>query len=232
MVLASRCYIKDPDLASFFVVLDNCRKEVFYMESKDNKLNQDNMLIASVKELKSVRTLAFCGLMAALAIVLSLIATIEVGPYIRIGFSELPNRLVDAMFGPFVGGLFGGALDVLKFIIKPTGPFFFGFTLDAILGGVIFGCLNYRHHPSIWRVLIANLLIKLIVNCGFNTYWLTILYGKAFFVILPARLLKNAIMLPIDTAIQFFCLKFTRPILLNLGFIKADKLVSAKDKSE
>lgn len=184
------------------------------------KLREIRQLIEdSFREFRSARTLAFCGMMAALAVVLSLVASIEIGPYIRIGFSELPNRIVDALFGPVVGGLFAGALDIIKFIVKPTGTFFFGFTLDAIMAGVIFGALNYKRTPSIVRVLIANLLIKLIVNCVFNTLWLTILYGKSFAVLLPARLLKNAIMLPIDTVIQFYCLVFVRKLSLRMGLV-------------
>lgn len=38
--------------------------------------------------------------------------------------------------------IFGGALDVLKYIIKPTGPFFFGFTFDAMLSGIIYGSIS------------------------------------------------------------------------------------------
>jgi hypothetical protein len=33
------------------------------------------------------------------------------------------------------------------------------------------------------------------------------LYGKAFLAILPGRLVSNAVMLPIDTAIMFFMLQ-------------------------
>lgn len=177
-----------------------------------------SLYLNSIKELKITKNLVFCGLMGALAIVLGAIATINIGPYIRIGFSGLPNRIVDFLFGPVVGSLFGGMLDVLKFIVKPTGPFFFGFTFDAMLAGILFGSILYKKPLTIWRVLLAEFLCKLIVNCGFNTLWISILYGKGFLAILPARLIKNLVMLPIDTAMVYFSCAFVNELKSRMNF--------------
>ena len=57
----------------------------------------------SAREFKNVRTICLCGVFAALAIVLSYVASIQIGDYIRIGFSGLPNEFVDFIFGPAVG---------------------------------------------------------------------------------------------------------------------------------
>lgn len=166
------------------------------------------LYVDSIQEFKTTRNMVICGFMAALAIVLSYTTSLDLGPYIRIGFSGLPNRIVDFLFGPITGCIFGGALDILKFILKPTGPFFFGFTFNAILASVIYGIFFYKKPIKLWRIFIAELLVKIIVNCLFNTLWLSMLYGKGFFVILPARVLKNIIMLPFDTLIVYFTLTF------------------------
>lgn len=171
-----------------------------------------NLYVNSAKELKVTQNLVICGLMGALSIALGLIATINIGPYIRIGFSGIPNRIVEFLFGPVIGCIYGGMLDVLKFILKPSGPFFFGFTFDAMLAGLIYGSILYKKPVKVWRIFIAELLCKLIVNCGFNTLWISMLYGKGFLVLLPARVLKNAIMLPIDTAIVFFSCTFIQAL--------------------
>ena len=134
---------------------------------------------------------------------------------------------MEFLFGPVVGCIFGGALDLLKFMIKPDGPFFFGFTFNVMLAGLIYGCLLYHKPLSIKRIVIAEFLVKLIVNCGLNTLWISMLYGKAFFVLLPMRLLKNVIMLPIDSAIVFFALSLTKQTVGRLGF----SLISAKKLS-
>ena len=166
------------------------------------------LYVDSIQEFKITRNMVICGFMAALAIVLSYVASIELGPYIRIGFSGIPNRIVEFLFGPVIGCIFGGSLDILKFILKPTGTFFFGFTFNAMLAGVIYGSILYKKPVKVWRVFVAELLVKIIVNCFLNTLWLSILNGKGFIVLLPARALKNVIMLPIDTMIVYFSCVF------------------------
>jgi ECF transporter S component (folate family) len=182
----------------------------------------------SLKEFASTKNLALIGMMGALAIVLSLVASISIGPYIKIGFSGLPNRIVETLFGPVVGCIFGGAMDIIKYMIKPDGPFFFGFTFDAMLAGVIYGTLLYRKPVSIKRILVADFLVKAIVNCGFNTLWISVLYvsnGKTiltfFLSLLPLRLLKNAIMLPIDCAILYACLTYAKKLSHRFGYTTA-----------
>ena len=167
----------------------------------------------SVKEFKKTSTIAFLGIMAAIAIVLSSVASINVGPYVKIGFSSIPNRLVDATFGPVVGFIFGGTLDLIKFLIKPDGAFFLGFTFDAALAGAIFGTVMYKRPLSIVRLFFAELLLKLIINCGFNTLWISMLYGKSWMALLPARLIKNACQLPVDTLIMYLVLKYLSPYI-------------------
>ncbi|MGI6118494.1 MAG: folate family ECF transporter S component [Bilifractor sp.] len=166
----------------------------------------DNIFAESLGELSGARSVAFCGVMAALAVVLNYAASIEIGQYVRIGFSMLPNIIVDDFFGPAIGGIFGGALDIIKYLLKPTGPFFPGFTVSAILGGIIYGLFFYKKKITVVRVLAANAVVKVCVNILLNSVWLHILYGKGFIALLPARVLSNAIMLPIDTAIYYFML--------------------------
>ena len=173
-----------------------------------------------MRELASPKNLALCGVMGALSMVLGIVASIQIGPYIKIGFSGLPNRIVECLFGPVIGCIFGGTMDILKFIAKPDGPFFFGFTFDAMLAGVLYGSILYKKPVTIPRVFVAELAAKVIVNCGFNTLWISVLYGKGFLAILPMRLLKNAIMLPIDTIITFAMLTLATQIATQFHFSK------------
>ena len=178
------------------------------------------LYLSSMRELASPKNLALCGVMGALSMVLGIVASIQIGPYIKIGFSGLPNRIVECLFGPVIGCIFGGTMDILKFIAKPDGPFFFGFTFDAMLAGVLYGSILYKKPVTIPRVFVAELAAKVIVNCGFNTLWISVLYGKGFLAILPMRLLKNAIMLPIDTIITFAMLTLATQIATQFHFSK------------
>lgn len=170
----------------------------------------------SLKELSVTRNLVFCGLMAALAIVLNYTTSIYITPNIRIGFSGIPNRIVEYMFGPAIGAIFGGMLDILKYILKPSGAFFFGYTFNVIVAGIIYGSILYRRPVKIRYVLLAEFLVKAIVNCFLNTLWLSLLNGNAFMAILPARVIKNIIMLPIDTAVIYFALNLVNRIRRSL----------------
>ena len=182
------------------------------------------MFESSLREMFVTRNMVLCGLMAALAVVLSMTASIEVGPYIRIGFSGIPNRIVVCLFGPVAGCLFGGALDILKYALKPTDPFFFGFTFNVMLAGIIYGSILYRKPVSIKRIVAAELLIKILINCILNTLWISMLYGKGFFAILPLRVFKNVIMLPIDSLILYFALTYVKRLLKRVGFGGQDRI--------
>ena len=160
------------------------RKEAFFMKKLKELYQQ------SLQELCHTKTVVLCGLLAALAIVLSMVASIQLGPYIKIGFSGLPTRIVEFLFGPAVGCLFGGALDLLK----------------------------YRRPVSIKRIVIAEFFVKLVINCGLNTLWISMLYGKGFIALLGPRVIKNVIMLPIDSFILFFALTYAKKIAAQFGF--------------
>ena len=89
----------------------------------------------SYRELKKVRTVTVMAMFAAISVVLGYF-TVAVGDYIKIGFASVVNQFVYFLFGPVAGGIFGGALDVLKYFIKPTGAFFPGFTFGAMVAVV------------------------------------------------------------------------------------------------
>ncbi len=160
-------------------------------------------LRSSAKEITQTRVLTLCALFGALSVVLRMVASIDIGPYIRIGFSDIPNELTDALFGPITGMIFAFVMDIVNYMIKPTGAFFFGFTFNAMLAAVIYGCFYYKRKITLPRILAAKAVVSLVVNVLLNTLWLSMLYGKAFTVILPARALKNLIMWPINSIILF-----------------------------
>ncbi|OYO76178.1 ECF transporter S component, partial [Lachnotalea glycerini] len=61
------------------------------------------MCSESVKELKKTQNMVLCALIAAIAVILSYTTTIEIGPYIKLGLSQIPNQVVSYLFGPIVG---------------------------------------------------------------------------------------------------------------------------------
>ena len=150
------------------------------------------LFLDSYHEFKKVRTITTASMFAAIGVILGAY-TIQVGNYLKIGFSGIANQFVYYLFGPVVGCFYGGALDILKYLVKPTGAFFPGWTLSAMAAGVIYGCFFYKKPSSLVRVFVAELQI---------------MYGKAFFAILPARVIKNLAMWPVNSLL-FYSLTWT-----------------------
>ncbi len=156
----------------------------------------------SFHELKNTKTLAMSAMLLAIAVVLGFY-TLQLTESMKIGFAFLANELAGMMFGPTVGAIIGGTADILKYLVNPTGPFFPGFTISGILGGLIYGCVLYKQPLKLSRVILANTLVTVFVNLLLNTYWVTLLYGNAFMVLLPARIIKQIVMLPLEVALFY-----------------------------
>lgn len=97
---------------------------------------KDNVFISSYKELKKIRILTTCAMLISLSIILGYF-TINIGGIAKVGFSSIPATLAAFLFGPAVA-------DITKYLIKPDGAFFIGFTLNAILTGFIRGSILYK----------------------------------------------------------------------------------------
>lgn len=151
----------------------------------------------SLNELKEPRTLAAAAMLLAITVVLGFYR-LQLTDYIRIGFDSVAKELTGMLFGPVIGCMVGGLSDLISYIIKPIGGFFPGFTISAMAGGIIYGIILYKKPLSLRRIILANSIVAVTVNLLLNTYWLTLLYGDAYLALLPARAVKQLVMLPID----------------------------------
>ncbi|MEY8337433.1 folate family ECF transporter S component [Lachnospiraceae bacterium 62-35] len=161
------------------------------------------MFKESLGEFKYLRNITTAAMFAALSVIVSYF-TVEIGSHLKIGFSTLINQVVYYLFGPVFGAFFGGALDILKYIARPTGEFFPGWTLGAMVGGLIYGSFFYKRRITFFRVLAAEFTASLICNVILGSTWLYMMYGYGFILIrMPDRILKNLIMLPINTVLFY-----------------------------
>lgn len=144
----------------------------------------------------NVKRLVQISLLIALQIILTRFCSIQT-PIVRIGFGFLPVAMIAIMYGPIWAGVSNGIADIIGVVLFPTGAFFPGFTLTAILAGIIYGVFLYNK-PITWtRIIGAVLVIDIVLNLGLDTYWLSILMGKGFIALLPTRILKEVILIPL-----------------------------------
>ena len=169
----------------------------------------------SAREFKSLHTVILCGLMGALGIILKMFASIPFGPF-TITYAWIPNRIIDFMFGPAVGAVYGGVMDIIKFIMKPTGTFNLGYTAVAVLAGLTFGTILYKKPVSFMRIVFAQSLVKIFINAGLSTYIMAFERGEAFMALMPVRLVKNLIMIPLDSILLFVVLTALMQVLPRL----------------
>lgn len=154
--------------------------------------------------MKRIRTLVFMSLLIAMEIVLTRFFSIQT-PILRIGFGFLPIALAGIMFGPIIGGTTAALADVIGMMLfpSPAGPYFPGFTISAFIGGAIYGLLLYRKSKTIPQIALTALLVRVFVDLGLNTIWVSILYNKAWIAIIGTRLIASAIMLPIQVILIY-----------------------------
>ncbi len=160
----------------------------------------------SAQELKNVHTLTGVSVLLAMSIVISFMASVRVTETIKIGLGYLITALLGMLYGPFTAAIAAGAGDIIKYLVKPDGAYFFGFTLTAMLGGMVYGCLLYRERVTVWRAILSKSIISLILNCCLNTVWISILYGMPFFGALAPRVIKNVVALPFEIVLLYIVL--------------------------
>ena len=140
--------------------------------------------------------LVIMAFLIAMEIILTRFCSINT-PILRIGFGFLPVAMMGIMFGP-VWAAAGYAIgDLLGMLIFPSSAYFPGFTLTAFLTGLVFGLFLHNREITWKRVLPASLIIILGCNLILDTLWLSILMGDGFIAMLPTRIFKCAVMLPI-----------------------------------
>ena len=154
--------------------------------------------IYSAKELKSVSNLCIISILMAMKIVLHMVGTIRLTQSMYIGFGFLVVVVVGSMFGPFVSIFFGLFADILGFIVAPDGKFHFGFTLNSVLGALIYSLFLYKFRLSTKRIVITSVVHDIVINFVLNSMWLAqMYYGNSFIKSFVLRLPKGLIMLPI-----------------------------------
>ena len=129
-----------------------------------------------------VKKLIQISLLIAIEVILTRFCSINT-PIVRIGFGFLPIAIIGMMLFP------------------TGGSFFPGFTLTAFFTGANYGVFLYNK-PKTWsRIIGAVLIVCLVINLGLDTLWLYILMGKGYMALLPTRIIKAAVMIPVQSII-------------------------------
>lgn len=145
----------------------------------------------------NTKQLVLMALMIALDIVLTRFLSIQT-PIIRIGFGFLPVALVAMVYGPVSAAIVAVLADVIGVSFFSGLTLFPGFTLSAALVGIIYGVFMYKRVGSTFHICAAVFTISIFISLGLNTFWIHMMTGNPYFVILSTRLVGQAVMVPIQ----------------------------------
>lgn len=151
---------------------------------------------------KSLKVLVATALLIAIGILLDQFS-IKLNPTTKIGVSFIANQLTAMMFGPVVGAVMGGVSDILKFMIRPDGSFLIGYTINAMLGPLIYGVILFKKPISLWRIFFSKAVVAVFVNLLLGSYWNSAYFGAAYLALLPGKLLQQVIQVPLQSLLFY-----------------------------
>jgi ECF transporter S component (folate family) len=157
-----------------------------------------------LKKRLTVQRMVLIAVLIAFHVVVTRFLSIQT-PFVRIGFGFLAIVFAAVLLGTVEAAIVGGVSDLLGALLFPSGPFFPGFTLTAVLTGVVFG-LFLNKKVTILRAVFSSAIVEFVLGMILNTIWICVLYGKAFLVLLPTRAMQ---------AVGMFFVQVVMIILLN-----------------
>ncbi len=189
---------------------------------------------SALKRLYSPLFLAFAALMVAASVVLHF-ALIQLTPALRMEFTYLSGGLCGMVCGPFLALLYGVASDLVGLAVYPTGSYYFGYTVSAMAGALVYALFFFRHRITFVRILLCRLTINLLINSLLGTVWRVQYYsggdyskyGAYFWTALP----KNLILLPIEAVLMGLLFNALMPALVRMKFVGIQSRVEIRRRA-
>lgn len=175
----------------------------------------------ALTDFRKPRTLVFSALMIAACTALSFIPSIPITDGTKVTWGFLARALCGLVGGPINALVFGLAEDTISFLIHPSGPYFPGYALTTMIGTMIYALFLYRTRVTVLRVFLAKLCTN-ILNVVLGSLWSAVLYSKGYLYYAYASLLKNSIMLPVQTIMLVALFAALLPVLGRMGVLPKD----------
>lgn len=158
------------------------------------------------------KTLVILALLVAMEIILNRFLSINAWN-IKIGFSFVPIVIAAILFGPVHSAIVGGLGDFIGALLFPIGAYFPGFTLTAVLMGIVWGIFLFKNQ-SIVRIGLATIINQFILGLVVNTYWISVLYGSPYGPLFVTRI-AQAFILTVVQILVIFGIEKAAPRLRN-----------------
>lgn len=158
----------------------------------------------------NTKKLVMMSLLVAIQVILSRFLSINAWN-LKIGFAFAPVALSGIMMGMGPTAIVAVVADLLGALLFPSGMFFPGFTLTALLHGATYGLLLHRTQNPV-RIGLAVAIDQLVLGLLLNTLWISILYGSPYLGVMVTRVPQCLIMLPVEFVIITMLAKFGKRV--------------------
>ncbi len=174
--------------------------------------------------LKKVKSLCNISILFALMLICKMIPIPSGFGSLGIGFTYLVFATIALIYGPLCGLFVGLCSDILGFFLFQQGQvFFFGYTIDAMLSGFIYGICFYKKRITFTNCLIARFFVNIGVNVILGSLWWKIIYNLNYDAyiayLLTISLPKNLLYLLPQSIILFMLFKLLSKPLASFNLI-------------
>lgn len=174
-------------------------------------------------QVKDIRILCLCSVFTALQVITAS-TFIPVSENLRIYFSFFFTALFSCIGGPVMSLICGFAADIINFILFPTGAFFFGYTLSAMLGALIFALFLWDTKITVVKLALSRVFITVFVNILLGSVWTTMMFSKGFIYYVIKSAVKNLALLPFEIVLLAVMFKVILPFLYRKHLTKSSSL--------
>lgn len=168
--------------------------------------------------MSKIKKIVLSSMLLAILIIFSRFVSIKTEVLV-ISISFIPIIMSAIWLGYKYSMLIAVLGDFIGAILFPFGPYFPGFTVSAAISGAIYGLLLYNkgeqleNKQFIIRLVVSSVLVLFVVNIFITSFWIHILYGKAYIAVMASRIVTQVIMLPIQIITIYILEKFSRPFV-------------------
>ncbi|NLK39928.1 MAG: folate family ECF transporter S component [Clostridiales bacterium] len=169
----------------------------------------------AASELNNLKIIVLASMLIALASVLGTLQ-IYITPLIRVQISFLITGLGAMIYGPVIAMIGGVISDIVTYLLFASGPFFPGYTLSALLAGLVFALFLYRTKISPLRIIAPKFIINVFINTLLGSLWRVVMGStgsKGYSIYVATSGIKNLLLLPLEVTLLTLIIGAVIPFL-------------------
>lgn len=139
----------------------------------------------------TIRKITLLGILTAMQIILGSLLSVQFLTT-KIAFAFIIVALTARLFSPLVTAGSTALAYFLGMLLFPKFTFFPGFILTAFLTGLTFG-FAFQHRTSLFRILLANMIVVFVLNLLLNSLWLHIMYMTPWSALFATRIIQEIV---------------------------------------